>query len=315
MTDDPRLLLPPRPTNGHKGTFGTVLVVAGQATMVGAPCFVASGALRIGCGLVQMALPAEILATCLGLVPSAIGIARDDTHAWMTAGIDEHTVIAAGPGLGLGHAEAELIRNLLHTDHPLVLDGDGLTHLSHLGWTSVPDLQPSRQAPLVLTPHPGEYARLAATWGTRSLRDDATAEERRSAAVALARATRAIVVLKGHATVVSDGVGCWTCAVGNPVLAIPGSGDVLSGVIAGLLSQGLSGYDAAILGVQLHGMAGDRWAEQRPFGMLALELAALIPEVARTFSTRHGGQAAKALHQASTYVGTATTSNHLRSAG
>jgi len=292
MSDDVISMLPIRPWNGHKTTFGTVLVVGGQATMIGAPCFVAAGALRIGCGLVRLALPPEIISTCLGIVPSAIGIPRGADHTRVLAEIEAQTVIAAGPGLGMGIAEESLIHHVLKTDCPLVLDGDGLTHLSYLGPTALCDprsvMKRPRQAPLILTPHLGEYARLASTWGTLPLRIDATDGERRSAAKELARATHSVVVLKGHATVVSDGVDSWTCSVGNSALAIPGSGDVLTGIIAGLLSQGLQGHEAAILGVHLHGLAGDRWVEQRPFGMLALELAALIPEVARNFTLHHG---------------------------
>src|ERR1043165_7114400 len=107
---------------------------------------------------------------------------------------------------------------------------------------------------------------------------------RRSAARALAQATGAVVVLKGHETVVSDGQSTWRCAAGGPNLAIPGSGDVLRGVIAGLMSQGMSTFDAARLGVQLHAVAGDRWARERPFGLFAMELAAGIPLAARRFA-------------------------------
>lgn len=292
MSADVISMLPIRPWNGHKNTFGSVLVVGGQTSMIGAPCFVAAGALRIGCGLVHLAVPPEIILTCLGIVPSAIGVPRGAQHALALEKFGPQTVIAAGPGLGLGIAEEALIQDVLQSDCPVVLDGDGLTHLSFLGPTVLNNqrsfLKIAREASLILTPHPGEYARLATTWGTAPLGDDASDSERRSAAKDLARATHSIVVLKGHGTVVSNGVDIWTCASGNSALAIPGSGDVLTGVIAGLLSQGLQGHEAAILGVHLHGLAGDRWVEGRPFGMLALELAALIPEVARNFSLHHG---------------------------
>lgn len=292
MSADVISMLPIRPWNGHKTTFGSVLVVGGQATMVGAPCFVAAGALRSGCGMVHLAVPPEIISTCLGIVPSAIGVLRGSHHSLTLDKFSPQTVVAAGPGLGLGIAEEALIQQILRSDCPVVLDGDGLTHLSFLGPTALrvhhSSPKASRAAPLILTPHPGEYARLAETWGTTPLSDDAPDSERRSAAKELARATHSIVVLKGHGTVVSNGVDIWTCASGNSALAIPGSGDVLTGVIAGLLSQGLQGHEAAILGVHLHGLAGDRWVEQRPFGMMALELAALIPEVARNFSLHHG---------------------------
>lgn len=279
MINDSVPQLPPRPANAHKGSFGAILVVGGHATMVGAPCFVAMGALRVGCGLVRLAVPPQILTACLGVVPSVIGIPRDATHAQVMTAIDAQTIIAAGPGLGLGRDEEALIQRLMTADRPLVLDGDGLTHLAHLGTAVLP-----RQAPLILTPHLSEYGRLAAAWGLAALNNDSPADERRTAAMALARATKAVVVLKGHGTVVSDGADCWTCTAGNSALAIPGSGDVLTGVIAGLLGQGMRPFAAATLGAQLHGMAGDLWAECRPFGMLASELAALIPDAASALS-------------------------------
>lgn len=272
--------LPPRPEDGHKGTFGTVLVVAGQATMVGAPCFVAAGALRSGCGLVRMALPPALMTTCLGLVPSAIGVPRADlpgSIAQLAAeGSGAHTVIAAGPGLGLGDDAAREIALVLSAAVPLVLDGTGLTHLARHDPAAL-----ERSAALILTPHPGEYARLAEAWGIPPLPTDPSAGERYRAALQLARVAGAVVVLKGHGTVVSNGVDCWTCPVGTNVLAIPGSGDVLTGVIAGLLAQGMSAFDAAVLGVRLHALAGELWAARWPFGLLAFDLAALIPEAAR----------------------------------
>jgi ADP-dependent NAD(P)H-hydrate dehydratase len=278
MADDLLPALPPRPDRAHKGSFGTVLVVAGQATMIGAPSFVALGALRSGCGLVRLAAPEGILTACLTLVPSAIGVVRSDDHAALLSGVDDATVIAAGPGLGLGSGEQALVAALLQSRHRLVLDGDGLTLLARLGCGARP-----QQAPLVITPHPGEYAHLAAVWGTAALPAAADDDARRAACRELASATGAVVVLKGHHTVVSAGDLTWTCRVGNPALSIPGSGDVLSGVIASLMAQGLAGAPAACAGVQLHGLAGDLWAATRPFGLLASELAALIPEAARSY--------------------------------
>jgi hydroxyethylthiazole kinase-like uncharacterized protein yjeF len=278
MADDLLPALPPRPDHAHKGSFGTVLVVAGQATMIGAPTFVALGALRSGCGLVRLAAPPGILTACLTLVPSAIGVVRSDDPAELLGGIADGTVVIAGPGLGLGGGEQALVAALLHSGHRLVLDGDGLTLLARLG-------RGARRsgAPLVLTPHAGEYARLAAAWGTPELGAQAGDEDRRAACRALAAATGAVVVLKGHRTVVADGDQTWTCQVGNPALAIPGSGDVLGGALGGLMAQGLEEAPAARAAVQLHGLAGDLRAASRPFGLLASELAALIPEAARSY--------------------------------
>jgi hydroxyethylthiazole kinase-like uncharacterized protein yjeF len=270
--------LPPRAERSFKGSFGTVLVVAGQATMIGAPTFVALGALRSGCGLVRLAAPAGILTACLAMVPSAIGVVRGDDPATLLGTVDGATVIAAGPGLGLENAEQALVAALLQSGNRLVLDGDGLTLLARLGCGARP-----QRASLILTPHPGEYARLAATWGTATLSATADDEARSAACRELAGATGAVVVLKGHHTVVSDGGPAWICRVGNPALAIPGSGDVLCGVIAGLMAQGLAAAPSARAAVQLHGLAGDLWAASRPFGLLAGELAALIPEAARAY--------------------------------
>src|SRR5271154_1142734 len=109
MADDLLPPLPPPPDHAHKGTFGTVLVVAGQATMIGAPSFVAQGALRSGCGLVRLAAAPEILTACLTLVPSGIGGVRSDAPAALLATVDGATVVAAGPGLGLGGGEQALV--------------------------------------------------------------------------------------------------------------------------------------------------------------------------------------------------------------
>ena len=290
MINDILPRLPPRPVAGHKGTFGTVLVVAGQATMVGAPCFVASGALRSGCGLVRMALPPALMATCLGLVPSAIGVPRADLPGLVAQLSAEssgaHTVIAAGPGLGVGDDAAREIALVLSAAVPLVLDGTGLVHLALHDPARL-----ERTTALILTPHPGEYAKLAEAWGIPPLSTDPSPEERQLAALQLARVAGAVVVLKGHGTVVSNGVDCWTCPAGNAVLAIPGSGDVLTGVIAGLLAQGMAAIDAAMLGVGLHALAGELWAARWPFGLLAMDLAALIPEAARVHAAGQADQA------------------------
>lgn len=268
--------LPPRSAEGFKNTFGTVVVVAGSRTMIGAPCFVARGALRIGCGLVRLAVPDEILIACLTVIPSAIGmtigaegVAHQVTH------LNTGAVIAAGPGLGLDQHQQILVSDLLSSSHALVLDGDGLTHLAHLGAALA-----RRQAAFVITPHPGEYGRIANRWGLPALSSHATIQEREHAAARLAQMLGAVVVLKGYRTAVAHGQSVWTCATGNDTLAIPGSGDVLTGIISGLMAQGMHPFEAARLGVHVHGLAGDLWAKHRPFGLLAVELADLIPQVA-----------------------------------
>jgi len=255
-----------------------VVVIGGHATMVGAPCFVALGALRAGCGSVRLAVSDEIMTACLTMVPSAIGLPRPADAMPAMDGL-AGAVIAAGPGLGLAEGQRRLIGQVLRSPHPLVLDGDGLTHLAHSGTHPA-----TRSAPLVLTPHLGEYGRLAAAWSLPELAITASDEERRAAARQLAASSGAVVVIKGHRSVVATAQESWICRSGSAALAIPGSGDVLSGVISALMAQGMPAYDATRLGTHLHGMAGDRWAETRPFGLLAADLAELIPEVAHSYA-------------------------------
>ena len=156
----------------------------------------------------------------------------------------------------------------------MVLDADGLNLLAASG--RILGTQNPRPKDLVLTPHPGEFARLAAPLGIpqrpRSDRD------RGSAAAALARAHGAVVVLKGRGTAVSDGDRLYMNTTGNPAMATAGSGDVLTGLIAALLAQGLGGFEAAVLGTYLHGFAGDLWEQEHgPSGLTARDLAALLP--------------------------------------
>lgn len=256
--------------------------------MLGAPCFVAAGALRVGAGRVRLVVPPGILQTCLGLVPSAIGC-PSTTGLPPQVITDAHTIVAAGPGMGLDRGSQRLIATLMATHHTVVLDGDGLTHLAQQrgSWRK-------RTAPLVLTPHPGEYARLAERWDSPPLHSTTDPQQRQRAARHLALACGAVVALKGHGTVVSDGRREWTCRTGNPALAIPGSGDVLTGVIAGLLAQGLAPFAATCLGVHLHGMAGDLWAKRHPIGLMAMELAILIPQAVQAYVRAGGRRASRA---------------------
>jgi NAD(P)H-hydrate epimerase len=161
---------------------------------------------------------------------------------------------------------------------PLVIDADAINALAGL-----PDFGRDLRAQAVFTPHPGEYRRLAETLGLDA--DPARAESRPAAAEALARRLGCVVVLKGAGTVVSDGLDTWTNASGNVALATAGTGDVLTGVIAGLVAQyggagGLSLYDCARLGVRAHGLAADRWsADHGDTGLLAEELLDELPHV------------------------------------
>ncbi len=273
--------LPARPGSSHKHDFGTVVIMGGGPTMIGAPCFAAAGALRAGAGIVRLVVPGAIMSTCLGLVPSAIGIELPaDASDTFTRTLPPRCVPAVGPGLGTNSARVALIESLLRSPHPLVLDADALACLATLRRESLP-----RAQPCVLTPHAGEFARLAERWGVATAPADDAA--RRSAAAALAARTGAVVVLKGHRTVISDGASTWTNTTGNPALAIPGSGDVLTGIIAAFIAQGLSCVDAARLAVHVHGGAGDLWSERHgPSGLMAMGLADLLPEACARIARR-----------------------------
>lgn len=279
-SDPPRL--PTRAVDGHKGTFGRVAVVGGAAgsgagpTMVGAPALAAMGALRSGAGLVRVITPAPVLHTVLALCPSATGIGltvdadgalADEAYETAMAAVRETDAAVVGCGLG---RESEAFVRAIDTacETPTVMDADGL----------VAGAQPG--GPRVLTPHPGEFSRLAGALGIEG--NAADPDERPGLAGALARATGAVVVLKGRGSVVSDGARAWVCDRGHPCLGTAGTGDVLAGVLAGLLADRTGDadrYDRVRSGVLAHAIAGERWAQQTGAsgGMLAPELASLLP--------------------------------------
>lgn len=294
LTDLPPL--PPRDPYGHKGTFGTVLVVGGhfgvdgERTMLGAPALAATAALRGGAGLAVLAMHGELLAAGLTLAPAATGVTLPfaEDGRLDASGAAERidgalagaSVVVLGPGFGQGYTEQQIVVRLLAQDLvPIVLDADGLNALASLadGFRDV-------RAPLVMTPHPGEFARLADAIGMTS--DLSSSEGRVTAAAELARRSGAIVVLKGSGTVVSDGLRAWVNATGNAALATGGSGDVLAGLIGGFVAQFARGpraaldlFDAARLAVAIHGGAADRWAERHgSSGLLPNDLAAEIPD-------------------------------------
>lgn len=268
---------PARPLDAHKGTFGTVIVVGGSSTMLGAPALAATSALRCGVGLVKIASQPNILPHIICIEPSATGIALEGSLDNQIAAIaradpDQRAVLAIGPGLGIRDEGRQLLGALLRGRRTIVLDADGLNLLVGTGM-----VRPGNESTLVLTPHPGEFKRLAEPLGIRHSPTDP--QQRPEAAAALARAHHAIVVLKGPNTVVSDGQRQFINRTGNPALATAGSGDVLTGMIAAFIAQGMDAIDATILAVFLHGRAADRWAHQHgPSGMLARDLVERIPD-------------------------------------
>ncbi len=311
----PAPVLPRRDPRGHKGTFGTVAVVGGcgdpRGPMVGAPALAALGALRAGAGLVKVSAPETILGLVLGLVPSATGrgipcradglIEPHDAAEAVDRAAAGADCLVVGPGLGPAQGrslgtQTLALRAVQQHDVPVVIDADAINGLAQL-----PELLRDFHAAAVLTPHPGEFRRLAESLAIEA--DPVEPGARSGAAEELARRLGCIVVLKGAGTVVTDGHRTWVCAWGSAALATAGTGDVLAGVIGGLIGQfvtphearpwpmpaaprpagrPLDLFDAARLGVAIHARAGDLWCERRgaSAGLLAMELAELIPEAA-----------------------------------
>jgi NAD(P)H-hydrate epimerase len=272
--------LPPRPHDSHKGRFGFVLVVAGSRGMAGAAALCGAAALRSGAGLVRIATPAEVQPTVASFEPSymtyplpcdengmiELGAAQPVIERLMTAA----DVIAVGPGLGQSDDIRGLVRFLLtSTGKPLVIDADGLNAL--VGHT---DLLSRLNRPVVITPHPGEFARLTDT-GVTEVQADRISQTASLAALA----EPLVVVLKGAGTVVSDGSRYYINTTGNPGMATGGTGDVLTGVIAALLAQKLNPFQAAQLGVYIHGLAGDIARDQNgEVGLIAGDLVDALPD-------------------------------------
>ncbi len=256
-----RRLLPPRPRGAHKGRFGHVLVVGGDHGMTGAVRMAAEAAARGGAGLVSVATRREHAAAIAAVRPELMchGVdAAADLHPLL----ERATVVAIGPGLGQSPWAQRLLGTVLDTDLPLVVDADALNLLAR---------EPGSRGHWVLTPHPGEAARLLGTSAAEVQADRFAAVE------ALADAFDGVVVLKGAGTLVhARGGGTYLCDRGNPGMASGGMGDVLTGVIASLLAQGLDLEDAARAGVFAHAMAADVAAGGGERGLMALDL---LPEL------------------------------------
>ncbi len=270
--------LAPRPSAAHKGDFGHALLVAGSPGKTGAAVLAAQAAVRGGAGLVTVAVPEPILGivdagsleSMTHALPATAGgtLAGGAASAALEAAADKRAV-AIGPGLGLIEETAAEIRSLaLQLTIPVVLDADGLNALAG----RLADLD-EREAETVLTPHPGEMARLLGI-STAEVQADRMAVARRAAAE-----SGAVVVLKGHQSLVAEPSGAlYVNPTGNPGMASGGSGDVLTGLIAALLAQGFGALEAAQLGVYLHGLAGDlAVAEIAPEALRASDLIDHLP--------------------------------------
>lgn len=261
ITDTPAP--PPRPQHGHKGTFGSVLIVAGSRGMSGAASLAGRAALHGGAGLVTVAVPHCIQETVAATHPSymTIGLPHDANGRVCRPAIESiqphmarQTTVAIGPGLGQSEPVSDLVQQLYRdAQQPLVLDADGLNAFGDdarkLG-DRVGD------APRVLTPHPGEFARLTKC-STQELEKD-----RQRRAAEFAQEHGVVLLLKGHQTIITDGQRLAVNSTGDTGLATGGSGDVLTGLIAALLAQKMEPLAAAQLGAHLHGLAGEMASEK-----------------------------------------------------
>lgn len=269
---------PPRPADAHKGTFGHLLLFCGSYGMAGAAILAAKAALRSGVGLLTVAVPQSVYPIVSNAVPEAVCLPLEETQngvlspaatQQLLAALDGKSALLIGCGLGLNdETKSAMFALLEQANCPIVLDADGLNALSqHIDTVS------AVKVPLILTPHPGEMARL--------VQSDVAAVQKDRVHIARDFAAKYAVVLalKGHHTVVTDGCTVSVNPTGNAGMATGGSGDVLAGMIASFVAQGISPLTAAKSGVFLHGAAGDMAAKvYTKRGMLPSDLLIFLPK-------------------------------------
>ena len=270
----PPLVLSSRQTDAHKGDFGRVILVGGSRGMSGSVAMSSIAALNCGAGLVTAAVPDRCLETVAGFHPAVMTIPLADkgtgrfsvdAASELATRIGDASAIGCGPGMTTDPGSVRIVERLIaRTELPRVFDADAINIMAmHDLLGSIKDV-----GPMVLTPHPGELQRL-----TKVSASDRSAQI--SAAQQMASDHGLVVVVKGGPTAIVSAAEVWTNTTGNPGMATAGSGDVLTGVIAALLAQGLPTFDAARLGVWIHGWAGDVAAQQYgQAGMTAVEILA-----------------------------------------
>lgn len=281
-----QMCLPKRHLSSHKGTFGHAGIIAGSVGKTGAAALAARAALRVGAGLVTVATPSSVNDTLEAKLLEAMTVPMPETKARTLARtalerlvsfMATKTAIAIGPGLSTAPETVELIQALTRQlDRPAIFDADALNALT--GRTA---LLASCKTPPIITPHPGEMARLEQGATPQSINSD-----RIGIATRFARERGLFVVLKGARTVVARPDGAVAiCPTGNPGMATAGTGDVLTGMMVGLLAQGLPSWEAACAATYLHGLAGDLSAASKgQAGMIASDLVEQIPYALRLVS-------------------------------
>lgn len=273
-SDDIRSLLPRRKADAHKGTVGRILMLCGSVGLTGAASLSAMGALRSGAGLVYLGVPASvypIVAAKLSVpvvfpLPDFEGKICFEAIDRIEDFLQKVDVVLIGPGLGI-NAETEkvVLAVLKKFDGPVVLDADGISIVS-----KHKNVLRDRTGQTIITPHEGEFMRFA---------ELEAIDNRLWRGKHIASLWNCIVVLKGHRTVITDGITTYLNMTGNPGMAVGGSGDVLAGVIASLIGQGLEPLEAAACGTWLHGAAGDICAKKIGYGLLPTDLLQVLPRL------------------------------------
>ena len=270
---DMNRLLPDRQANSHKGNFGRILLLCGSVGYTGAAALAAMGALRCGAGLLYLAVPERIYEIEATKLTEPIILPLPDQNGMLSTKavpavqelLTRMDVVLIGPGLGQSEGTKSVLQAVLNNfTGPVIIDADGITMLS-----AHKDILRGRTSPTIITPHPGEFRRLADL-----------GEDRVNAAVSLARDLDVVVLLKGHNSVITDGNQCFVNTTGNPGMATGGSGDVLAGMIAGLIGQGIDPLLATAAGAWIHGAAGDICAKEiGQYGMLPTDMLEVIPRL------------------------------------
>lgn len=267
-----------RKPDSHKGDYGRVLVVAGSPGMPGAAGLTGLAALRSGAGLVTVATDRRCQQTVASFHPAmmTVGLAmeEDDDQALIRSNTrleacnKRHDCLAIGPGIGQSLVARGLMRTLVsNASVPMVVDADGINAL-----VDDFDFDERQGGPIILTPHPGELRRLMP-------KPSHHRSDQEEYAINFANPQR-IVVLKGHRTLITDGTQKIYNATGNPGMATAGSGDVLTGIITALIGQGLSTWDAAVVGCYVHGKAGDEASRRKSrISMVATDIIDALPSV------------------------------------
>ena len=267
-------LLPKRKPESHKGDYGRILLLCGSRGYTGAAALAAQGALRTGAGLVYLGVPESIyVIEAIKLtepvvfpLPDFDGMLDVTAIEKIISMLDRMDAVLIGPGLGQSQGVLHIVKTVLEKfNGPVVIDADGINVLSqHI------DMLRDRTGTTILTPHMGEFSRIGGDMNT----------DPQKAAVYFAQENKCILLLKGHRTVITDGESCYVNTTGNPGMAVGGSGDVLAGMIVGLLGQGIKPLQATACAAWLHGKAGDICADEiGQYGMLPTDMLNVLPRL------------------------------------